>query len=288
MKNIVIIGNSAAGLSCAKAIREKDNSSKITIISDENRLAYQRFKLLDYLYQEVRESSLFESYQDFYKSNNLELVNNIVARIEPEKDRLYFKEKGFLEFDVLVIACGRKPKLPQIKGTNKNGVISLYNLDDAKHILEIIPLLQTVCIVGNNYIADKLTEFFSKRKIEVKLFSAGLKENLQSDMVQHIADCEIEEILGESDVKAARLSNNKIIGTNLIIYTDILSPNVDLVKETSIECNKGIIVNQSMLTNFGNIYAAGDVAQILGQEKNYSWTNAEQEGITAGRCICQN
>ncbi|MDD5291785.1 MAG: FAD-dependent oxidoreductase [Candidatus Omnitrophica bacterium] len=288
MRSIIIIGNSAAGLSCASAIRQQDAESKITIVSDENRPAYQRFKLFDYLYQQVKESALFEPYQDFYQRNNIELVNNIVSAVDPSKKRIYFKEKGFLEFDKLVIACGRKPKMPQIKGVNKNGVVSIYNLDDVKHILEIIPLLQTVCIAGDNGIADKLTEFFVRRKIEVKLLRSQLKEGLQMDLVEHISDAQIQEILGEGDIKAVKLSNNKIIGTNLVVYTQVLSPNIDLVKETSIECNNGIMVDSSMLTSVQDIYAAGDVAEIRGQEKQYSWVNAEQEGTAAGRSICQN
>jgi len=42
-----------------------------------------------------------------------------------------------------------------------------------------------------------------------------------------------------------------------------------------------------MVTNIKDIYAAGDVAQIKGQQKSYSWINAEQEGLAAGRSICQ-
>ncbi|MDD5005225.1 MAG: FAD-dependent oxidoreductase [Candidatus Omnitrophica bacterium] len=287
MRHICIIGNSAAGVSCAKTIRQTDSESKITIISQENYPAYLRFKLLDFLYQGIKESDLFEFAKDFYKENNIELVNNVVTHIEPEKKRLYFKEKGFLEFDILVLACGRKPKFPDIKGTNKRGVVTVYNFDDAKQIIETLPLIQTVCITGSNYVTEKLVDFFAQKNIEVKLFCPQLKINSESKSIEYITDSQIQEILGNGDAKAVKLSNNKIIGTNLVVYADILVPNIDLVKDTPIKYNNGIIVNSSMLTNIENIYAAGDVTEITGREKSFSWANAEQEGTTTGRCICQ-
>ena len=55
MSNFVIIGNSAAGISAAEAIRSKDRESKITIISDEDYNSYCRCLISYYLAGEITE-----------------------------------------------------------------------------------------------------------------------------------------------------------------------------------------------------------------------------------------
>jgi len=288
MKNICIIGNSVAGLTCAKTIRENDKESKISIISDESHLPYQRYKLLNFLRQEIRELELFKPYTDFYKQNNIELINNIVVSFDASKKRLYYKEKGYLEFDVLVVATGRKPALPEIKGINKKGIIALHKLDDIKQIIEILPLIHTVGIVGGNNIAQSLVEFFVNNKVDVKLISSAINITIDSNHVEQISNLEVQEVLGNGDIKAMRFTNNKVVGVNLLIYTDVLVPNISLVKDAGVECGKGILVDSlTMSTNIKDVYAAGDVTEVRGEEKIFAWDRAEQEGIKTGRYICQ-
>jgi len=287
MKNIVVVGNSVAGISCAKTIRDSDKESKITIISEESRPGYLRYRLFDFFNGRIKESELFFPYKDFYMAKSIELLlNKRVVNIDERKKRIYFKDSGFVDFDVLVLACGRKPKLPEIKGITKKGVFSFYYFNEVKEIIEMLPIVNTVAIIGSNSIASQLVSFFSTRKIDTKWFSnqANLENN---DFIEIISGSSIAEILGNGDVKAIRLSNNKVIGVNLIIFTDNLVVNTDLVKDTSIAFQNGILVDNKMSTNIENIFAAGDVAQFLDKEKQYSWLEAEQEGITAGRSICQ-
>ena len=70
MKRIVIIGNSAAGVSAAESIRDQDKEAQITIVSDEPFAAYERYRILDFLEGKIREHDLHWRNQDFYKNVN--------------------------------------------------------------------------------------------------------------------------------------------------------------------------------------------------------------------------
>ena len=71
MSKYLIIGNSAAGISAAEAIREKDPSGKITIISDENYPAYSRCMISYYLSGEITEDKLKLRDDDFIAINKI-------------------------------------------------------------------------------------------------------------------------------------------------------------------------------------------------------------------------
>ena len=287
MKNIIIIGNSAAGVACAKAIRENDKESKITIVSAEARPAYLRHQLLDFLHGRIKESALFSPFQDFHTNNSIELLlDRRIVNIDEKKRRIYFKDSGYLDFEILVLACGRMPQLPEIKGITKKGVFSLYYFDDVKAIIETLPIAHTACVIGSGKIASEVVTFLCENKVDTKWFTKEIPAE-PHEHLEVISDSQVNEILGNGDAKAVRLSNNKVIGANIVVFTDALAPNIDLVKETSLARDKGILVDQNMATNVLNIFAAGDAAQFNDREKQYSWIEAEQEGITAGRSICQ-
>ena len=72
-KRIVIVGNGIAGLSAARAIRKKNKSVKVTMISEEEYLTYDRTLLSDYL-SDTRDEVIFTlEDEDWYTSHNINL-----------------------------------------------------------------------------------------------------------------------------------------------------------------------------------------------------------------------
>lgn len=285
MKKIVIIGNSAAGIAAAEAIRGKDKESKVSVISAEPFMPYYRTKILQFLEGKIKERDLFFRSQDFYQNNSIELLSEKeVIEVNLNKKKLFFKEKDFIEFDALIIATGRAVKLPDIRGIQKQGVLGLNGLKEIKFILENLPIAHTVIVVGSGTTAAETARIISAKKIEVKLFGA-LSEPLEG--VEVVSDNPIVEILGEGEVKAVRLSNQKVIGASLVIFTEPKEPNIDFLKDTEIKINKGILVDDAMRTNIPFVFAAGDACYFLDKEKLYRWESALKEGQTAGEMLCQ-
>lgn len=285
MKKIVIIGNSAAGISAAEAIREKDKSSQVAIVSKEPFLAYHRPNLLSLLEGKVKERDLYYRSQDFYKNNSLELIlEKEVIELNLNKKKVVFKEKDFIGFDELVIATGTKVFLPEIRGIQKEGVIALCGLKDVKFILENFPILHTAIIVGSDSMAQTLARIFSDKKIDVKFFGTW---DQPVEGVEPMGDKAILEVLGDSDVKAVRLSSQKVIGSPLVIYTEPRRPNFDFLKNTDIKTNKGIIVDAQKRTSVPFVFAIGDVSESAQTPKTYGWESAQMEGRIAGGALCQ-
>jgi NAD(P)H-nitrite reductase large subunit len=285
MKRIVIIGNSAAGISAAQSIREQDKEARITIVSDEAFVAYERPRTLDLLDGKIRERDLCWRNQDFYKNNNVELLlEREVCELNLSKKKAVFKDREFVEFDALVIASGSRVKLPSIKGIQKEGVIAFNGLKEAKFMIDHFPVAHTVLVVGSSTTALGIAGRIAAKKIEVKLFGV-IKEALEG--VEAIFENPISEILGDSDVKAVRLMSQKVIGASMVIFAEPKAPSLDFARDTEIKINQGILVDRQMRTSVPFVFAVGDCAEFADEQKSYGWESALKDGSSLGGILCR-
>lgn len=303
MKQFIIIGNSAAGLTAVEAIRKKDKESKIIVISDEGYNAYCRCLISYYLAGDIKEEKIWYRPQDFYKENNIELLlNKKVVRVDPKKNRIICEDKTQLSYDSLLIATGARPKFPEIPGIKKRGVFGFRTLNDVKEIDGLLPVTKCACVLGGGLIGLKGAYALSKRRIEVKViikskqvlsqvldFEAAsfVQKRLEEHGIEVILGQDVTEVIGNGDIKAVKLDSGKAIATSLITVGKGVAPNIDLVKDTEVKVNEGIIANNLLQTNVPNIYTAGDVAEsfdltLEGYSVNALWPVAVEQGKIAG------
>ena len=304
MKNFVIIGNSAAGLSATEAIRDKDGDSKISVIADEDYNSYCRCLISYFLAGDIPEEKLVYRPQRFYEEKNLDLIlNKKVTKVEPKKNRIILEDKTSIGYDALLIATGASPKFPPgLRGIKKRGVFGFRTIKDAKEILGLVPVSSTSCVLGGGLIGLKAACGLLKRKQEIKvivksrfILSQMLDEKGAGFFMKRFRDAGVEimtgrdivEILGNGDLKAVKLDSGKVIACSILVIGKGVSPNIDLIKETQINTDKGIIVDKYMKTNIPNIFAAGDVAQSYELAYKDSavralWPNAVEQGRVAG------
>ena len=294
MKQFVIIGNSAAGIAAVEAIRKQDRDSKITVVSDEEYSAYCRCLISYYLAGDIKEDKILYRPEAFYRNNNIELLlNKKVTRVDPKKNRVILEDKTQLGFDALLIATGAHPKFPEIKGIKKKGVFGFRTIKDTKDIEGLLPVTKAVCVLGGGLIGLKAAYALRKRNIEVKVvikskqvlsqmldFEAAnfVERRLEEHGIDIITGSDIAEVIGNGDIKAVKLDSGKAFGCSMIIVAKGVEANTELIKETEIKVNEGIIANNLMQTNIPNIYTAGDVCE----NSPALWPIAVEQGRIAG------
>lgn len=303
MKHLLIIGNSAAGISCAETIRKKNKEVKITILSKEGCVGYNRCLISYYLAGDIKEDKLVYRPIEFYSDNNIELLlSKKVLRIDPKKNQVHLEDNARLDYDVLVLANGASPKYPEIKGIHKKGVFGFRTISDAKEMLELVPLTHTACVLGGGLIGLKAAYGLKKRNLEVKVIvksSQVLSQILDREAAQMfgqrfaeygidiISGSDVQEVIGNGDCKAVKLDSGKVIASSLVVVGKGVKPNTELAEGSGIKTDEGIMVDEYMNTNIPNIYAAGDIAQgydpILEKTTvNALWPNAVEQGLIAG------
>ena len=117
----VIVGASAAGMAAAEAIRKRDPTAEIVMLSDEARRPYYR-PLIPYLIfggkpesEIVREPRLTPKRLDL-------LLNARAKSLDPSKHTLTLADGSTLAYDRLLLATGASPVRPAITGLDGPGM----------------------------------------------------------------------------------------------------------------------------------------------------------------------
>lgn len=273
MKNIVIIGASAAGHTLATLLREGSKDCAITLLSEESVPCYDKRRLPELLSGKVKEKEIFISSDDFYRKQNIVFIKECkVSSVNTQKNLVYGKNIDALPYDFLIICTGRRFVVPSIAGAKKTGVFCLNSLSDFRDILSY-GLGDSVCVVGSGNWAQEAAKGLALTHKETRLIfdQTACADDVQPFLegVEVIRD-EPVEIIGESQVQAVKLKKGKIIAASAVFYAGGLKSNIDFLKNADIGLNGDLIsVNDQMQTTRENVFACGAVCS-LNQQHNVS------------------
>jgi NAD(P)H-nitrite reductase large subunit len=118
-----------------------------------------------------------------------------------------------------------------------------------------------------------------------------LQQKLEETGIDIILGADAMEIIGEEGrIMAVKLDSGKAFACSLVVVGKGVAPNIDLVKETEVKINEGILSNEFLQTSVPNIYTAGDVCESLDlafgrPSLNALWPVAVEQGKIAGANI---
>jgi len=299
----LIIGNGAAGVSAAEAIRRRDNKSRITLISDEPYPMYSRPGIAYFLLGQVSEQQLICRQLSFYEKNRLDLVYGKIMGLDLTAQAAFLEDGRPLNYDVLLLATGAKATPPSFPGGHLDGILTLDTLDNAKKIVKSCRKAKTAVVVGGGITAMELTEGVNHQGLKTHFLQRGnriwprLFDEHESDIVEHQIRHEgihlhygeeIEEVIGQNGrIKSVRLQSGKEFKCQIVGLAIGVKPNLNLIKDLPVAQNQGILVNEYMQTNVSTLFAAGDVAQVYDRwtkkpQLDILWPSAIQTGLAAG------
>ncbi|RJQ42196.1 MAG: NAD(P)/FAD-dependent oxidoreductase, partial [Gaiellales bacterium] len=302
----VIIGNSAAGIAAAEAIREHDREAPLTIVADEPHAAYGR-PLTSYLLGgKVTRDQLWLRPYDFYDRIGAETrFGERVAAIDAAGSRVVMDGGGSIPFHRLLVATGGSPRRLPVPGADLEGVFCLRTLADSDAILTHLENTRRVVLCGGGLVTAKAMDALrhvgsveAMHMIEImpsvlsQLLdgeaAAIMQEHFRENGVDVRVETSIEEVLGEDGrVRGVRTSAGDEIPCEMVIVGMGVIPNTALLEGSGIETDFGIITDGRMQTNRPGIYSAGDVAQVPdlvngGTRICAIWPAACEQGRVAG------
>ncbi len=280
MPGVVVIGGGQAGASVVIKLRKIGFDGKITLISDENALPYQRPPLSKgYLLGEISLERLFFRPQSYYDENDINLMLGCkVNAINPENQTIDIGEDQ-LEYSNLVLATGSRPiLLPSSVGGNLNGVYSIRSLSDVDLMEPEFKCGKTVLVVGGGYIGLEAAAVAAKKGLRVILVEMAdrilkrvaasetsnyfrrLHKNNNVDLREGVG---LKKLVGDERVSGAILTDDQRINVDFVICGIGIKPNSDLAESSGLKVNNGIDTNIFGETSKSNIWAAGDCANLL-------------------------
>ena len=314
----VIIGSSAAGISAIEAIRTKDKTSKIAVISDEKNPLYSRCLISYLLAGTIDEKKIWYRKDSFFKNNKVEALLGVKAEeIDIKKKEVTFcrgqaclspTDKGKVKFDRLLIATGASPKLEDIPGVDKKGVFPLRTIGHAIEIQAMLDKVKSAAILGGGLIGLRAAYALKSRGKDVSVFvksgsilsqiidkdAAGLmQKRIEEKGIKIFTGVAAKEIQGDKSANRIIFDNgSEIVGNRhacslLVIIGKGVSPNIEIAKSAGIKTNWGILANDFLKTSAEDIFTAGDVSEandIALEESsiNAIWPAACEQGRIAG------
>ena len=279
MQHTVIIGNGVAGITAARHIR-KLSDNKITVISGETDHFFSRTALM-YIYMGHMKYENTKPYEDwFWKKNQIELKRAWVQSIDFDSKALKFDgEDQELKYDQLILATGSQSNMFGWPGQDLKGVQGLYSYQDLELMEENTKDAKHAVILGGGLIGVEMSEMLHSRGIHVtylireKHFWGNvlpveegklIDNHLHENGIDLRPETELEEILddGNGRVKGVKTKTGEIIDCQFVGLTVGVHPNVDLVKDTKLESDRGILVDEFLQTNIPDVFAIGDCAQL--------------------------
>ena len=293
----VILGNGAAGHYAAEAIRKRDRTGTITMISNEPYRTYNRPMLTKSIMAGLNEEQIAVEDASWYEENHIyQILGHEVVKIDPEAKEVHLDDGSKYHYTKLIYALGSECFIPPIKGADKDGVIAIRRLSDTKKVAEKLKETKHAVVIGGGVLGLEAAWELKKSRCEVTVLelapvlmgrqldkTAGemLKKISEGQGIQIHTGVQIEAIEGGEKAEGVRLADGTVIPAELVIVSCGVRANTVLAKEAGIETDRAVIVNEKMETNIPDIYACGDCAQYEGI--NYAiWPQAVKEGKTAG------
>lgn len=299
----VIIGNSTAAIGAVEAIRDIDTRNPITVISDEPYHTYSRPLISYYLAGKVTEDKMLYRPKEFYQDNKVGLLlGKKVVSLDIPGGKVFLEDGSTIAYDRLLLATGGKPFIPRIEGLGKKNIFTFIRWEDIQSIKEALNENTKAVVIGGGLTGLKAAESLAMLKVDVTVVeladrllstildaqgSAIIKFVLDEKGVKSHLGTTVTEILGDESVTGVALQDGIELECDMVIFAIGVTPNVDLVKDTPIDVNRGIVVDKHMRTSVNGIYAAGDVAEgydlLFKQNRVLAiLPNAYKQGETAG------
>ena len=305
-QHIAIIGNGIAGITAARHIRKLCNH-RITVISGESDHFFSRTALM-YIYMGQMKFENTKPYEDwFWSKNKIELKKAWVKSIEPASKRILFTEGEDLPYDQLILATGSKSNRFDWPGQDLDGVQGLYSLQDLALMEKNTSGIDRAVIVGGGLIGVEMAEMLHSRHIPVtylvreKHFGGGILPHEEGNIIDdHLRlqgidlrlDTGLSVILdnGNGKVQGVKTDSGELIDCQFVGLAVGVHPNLGLAKDSEIETDRGILVNEYLETSIPGIYAIGDCAQLrhpLPHRKAIEpvWYTGRMMGETVARTI---
>ncbi len=293
----LIVGNGVAGTTAAAAIRKTDSTGEIWMITEEAHPFYSRIRLMEYISGEVDLPKLQIKNQAWYEENKIQLaLNSRVADIDPAAREIVTPDGRKFSYDKLLLATGAVSFLPPIKGSEKQGVFTLRNIQDAEAIKKYARGKSKALLIGGGLLGLEVGNSLRKAGLTVSVAEffprllprqtdpacAGLlKGRLEQMGFVFYLGVVSKEILGEETAQGLLLEDGRRIPADLVIVSAGVRPNMALAQKLGIKVGKGIPVTDRMETEIPGIFAAGDAIEHRGVVYGI-WSAAEQQGEVAG------
>jgi len=275
---LVLVGNGMAGMrTLEELLKAAPDMYDITVFGDEPHPNYNRIMLSPVLAGEQTVEQIVLNSRGWYAEHGITLhTGKRVMKIDRKK-RFVEADDGTVEnYDRLLLATGSKSFILPIPGADLPGVVGFRDIADVDAMISASSQYQNAVVIGGGLLGLEAANGLKQRGMDVSVVhiapwllerqmdepaSRLLQKSLEEKGLKFLLQKQTAELVrGESGrVCALKFKDGETIAADLVVMAVGIRPNTALAESAGLQCNRGLIVNDTMqsLTD-ARIYAVGE------------------------------
>src|SRR5437762_3016451 len=272
--SVVIIGAGAAGNAAAEMLRREGYDGRITLITADEFLPYDRPNLSkDYLAGTAREEWIPLRSADFYREQKIDTFpNTSVTVVDPKAKQVTLSDGRSLSYGALLLATGAEPVRLSIPGNDLPHVCYLRTLADSRLIIAKAEKAKRAVVIGASFVGLEVAASLRERTLEVavigkeslplgKVLGSELGNLIRQTHEAHGVKFCLQRTPTAIQDRQVQLDDGAILDCDLVVMGVGVRPNTALAESAGIATDNGVLVNEFLETNIPGIFAAGDIAR---------------------------
>ncbi len=279
---VVIVGSGLAGYAVARELRKLNTELPIVMVSADHGGFYSKPMLSNAL-------SSGKTPESILNSDAVQMASQLKITIRPHCRVTAIDQHGCavilaggekVLYDQLVLALGADQVSLPLSGDGVAKILTVNDLDDYKKFRDALAGKKRISIIGAGLIGcefanDLATTGYHVDVIDISaqplgrlLPSAGgafIQQKLEASGVVFHLNATTQSVNQVRERLCVTFANDTSIETDIVLSAVGLRPRTQLAAAAGIPVNRGILVNRLLQTQFSNIYALGDCAEVEGK-----------------------
>uniref|UniRef100_UPI0033653431 NAD(P)/FAD-dependent oxidoreductase n=1 Tax=Candidatus Albibeggiatoa sp. nov. BB20 TaxID=3162723 RepID=UPI0033653431 len=302
-KKLVCIGNGMAGMRTIEEILKLEpDMYEISVFGEEPHENYNRILLSPVLAGEKTIDDIILNSAEWYTENNITLYKSEkIVEIDRVRNQVKSDKGTVLEYDRLLIATGSTAFIIPVPGHQLEGVIGFRDIKDVNTMLTAAKTGKNAVVIGGGLLGLEAANGLRKQGMTVtvvhlldslmerqldKSASSLLKGSLEDTGLNFKMEAQTETILGENGkVSAVKFKDGSSVDADLVVMAVGIRPNINLAQQAGLQCERGILVDDTLQTYDPKIYSIGECVQHRGQVYGLVAPLFEQAKVCANHLV---
>lgn len=277
-EKLVLIGNGMAGMRTVdELLKLSPDKFDITVFGAEPHGNYNRIMLSPVLAGDKELSDIIINDLQWYEDNNITLhIGETVSKIDRVKRQVISKDGIRADYDRLILATGSLPIMLNVPGKELDGVISFRDINDVNIMMATAKSHKKAIVIGGGLLGLEAANGLMVQGMDVSVVHRSntlmsqqldqgaadiMRKELEKTGMRFLMKHETEALIGDGRVQKVRFKDGSEVEADLVVMAIGVRPNIELAKASGLQCDRGILVDDTLQTFTPSIYAVGECVQ---------------------------
>jgi nitrite reductase (NADH) large subunit len=298
MSGTLVIGGGIAGQAVCERVRERDPRVPLTLLCKEPELPYDRVALSHLLAGETARADLQLRPAAWYADHEVDVRLGAVAeQLDLDAGACTLASGEALAFDRVVLCTGSDPLLPPLEGIGLPGVLAFRDPADCDAIAARAREARRAVVIGGGLLGLEAARGIAGLGCPTtvvhlvdRLMERQLDDGAAALLLDAMRDLDVEvrlatqtaALVGDGAVSGLLFADGSLLSADLVVVSIGIRPQVALAREMGLAVERGIVVDDQMVTSHRRALAVGECAQHRGVVYGLVAPIHEQAAVAAG------